>query len=121
MYRIYTFIFRFYSVYFKDIEVLASFQVTSVFTPGKLLILLQLVVLAWLGTLLIMNGVVKGQQLHEEILSQADDNKELHRRNQRLVSQVDALRSDDVLVVEERARKDLGMVKDDETFFIFVN
>ncbi len=100
---------------------LATFNVLNLFKPGRLLIALQVVMIAWLATLLIVKGVVRQQQLQTEIANQIQDNEELDRRNQRMLSQVEALRSDDELVVEERARKDLGMVKDKETFFIFVD
>jgi cell division protein FtsB len=94
---------------------------TRVLKPSQLLLLVQVLLLIWLGSLLVINGVFRGQQLQGEILTQRQDNQQLDRRNSRLFSQVDALRSGDLSVIEERARKDLGMVKDEETFFIFVD
>ena len=97
------------------------FRITQVLKPAQLLLLVQVLLLVWLGSLLVINGVYRGQQLQGEIMTQRQDNQQLDRRNNRLLSQVDALRSGDLSVIEERARKDLGMVKDKETFFIFVD
>lgn len=88
--------------------------------PGHTLLIIQLVVLSWLGYL-VVNQFLTGYTLQGEIGAQARENTRLGYRNQRLVSQVEALRSGDDSVIEERARKDLGMVKDEETFFIFVD
>ena len=92
-----------------------------VLRPAQLLLLVQGLLLAWLVSLLVFSGVFRGHQLQGEIMTQRQENQQLGRRNTRLLSQVDALRSGDLSVIEERARKDLGMVKDEEAFFIFVD
>lgn len=83
--------------------------------------LLQLLLLLWCGFRLVVYGVLQGQDLQGEISQQQQINAGLAQRNDRLASQVKGLRSDDLLLIEERARRDLGMVKDNETFFIFVD
>lgn len=96
-------------------------QMEQFLKPGRLLMLIQVILLVWLLSLLVLSGLFRGQSLQSEIMVQADENQMMDLRNQRLHSQVAALRSDDLSVIEERARKDLGMVKDKETFFIFVD
>mgnify|MGYP003915825065 CR=1 FL=1 len=93
----------------------------KVMRPGQLLMLLLLILMIWFGYLCIVHGLLQGQSLHDQIAVQSQENSQLERRNQRLESRVEALRSGDLAVVEERARKDLGMVKDKEAFFIFVD
>lgn len=108
------------SIEHKDsLRVFQTFR--FVLRPGQLLLLVQALLLAWLLFLLVFSGVFRGQQLQGEIMTQGKENQHLDRRNARLLSQVEALRSGDLSVIEERARKDLGMVKDKEAFFIFVD
>ena len=101
-----------------SVSILQSFSLIK--RPGVIMLLCQLFVLAWL-LVLMMSQFLYGQTLQKEILTQSDENRTLDFRNQRLESQVSALRKGDWAVIEERARKDLGMVKEQETFFIFVD
>lgn len=50
----------------------------------------------------------------------ADENQKLTVRNRALEADVAELKSGDQ-ALEERARYDLGMIKDDETYYHFVN
>lgn len=55
--------------------------------------------------------------LSETIDEQRRENATLAARNERLYAEVRNLGSGQV-AVEERARKDLGLIRDDETFFL---
>lgn len=57
--------------------------------------------------------------LSETIAEQRRENAELAARNERLYAEVRNLGSGQG-AVEERARKDLGLIRDDETFFLVV-
>ena len=58
-------------------------------------------------------------QLQNGIEEQSLDNAQLRERNQLLSAEVFALKEGDD-AMEERARKDLGMIKKGETFFMVV-
>lgn len=57
--------------------------------------------------------------LNDTIESQRQENARLAARNERLYAEVRNLGSGQG-AVEERARKDLGLIRDDETFFLVV-
>lgn len=57
--------------------------------------------------------------LSETIGEQRAENARLSARNERLFAEVRNLGSGQG-AVEERARKDLGLIRDDETFFLVV-
>ena len=57
--------------------------------------------------------------LSETIAEQRQENARLAARNERLYAEVRNLGSGQG-AVEERARKDLGLIRDDETFFLVV-
>ena len=54
--------------------------------------------------------------LHRTVVLQEQDNAVLEERNQVLAAEVQDLKSG-LDAIEERARSELGMVKEDETFF----
>jgi cell division protein FtsB len=58
-------------------------------------------------------------RLKQQIETQANENARLKMRNDQLVSEVDALR-DGYSAIEAKAREDLGMIKEGETFFLFL-
>lgn len=57
--------------------------------------------------------------LQEKIETQQAENNRLRERNAVLALEVEALKSG-LEVIEERAREQMGMIKDDETFFMIV-
>ncbi|MFL1406393.1 cell division protein FtsB [Marinobacter sp. M1N3S26] len=57
--------------------------------------------------------------LSETIAEQRQENAKLAARNERLYAEVRNLGSGQG-AVEERARKDLGLIRNDETFFLVV-
>ncbi len=58
--------------------------------------------------------------LQRDIKVQQAENARLKARNRLLAAEVQALQSGDE-AIEERARMDLGMIKEGETFFMIVN
>ncbi len=66
----------------------------------------------WLGK----NGIFDFQEINAEIEVQEQVNTNLHQRNQEMFAEIDDLRQG-LDAIEERARHELGMVKDGETFY----
>ncbi|MCG2582563.1 septum formation initiator family protein [uncultured Marinobacter sp.] len=57
--------------------------------------------------------------LEQSISEQREENAELSARNERLYAEVRNLHNEQG-AVEERARMNLGLIRDDETFFLVV-
>jgi cell division protein FtsB len=66
----------------------------------------------WFGK----NNVPDYWQLKQEIARQQQDNQKLKQRNKLLYADISDLKSG-VEAIEERARNELGMIKENETFF----
>ena len=62
------------------------------------------------------DGLPPVLHLHRSVEVQRQDNAKLEERNQVLAAEVNDLKSGED-AVEERARNDLGMIKQGETFF----
>ncbi|HDZ9264420.1 TPA: cell division protein FtsB [Vibrio cholerae] len=62
------------------------------------------------------NGVMDFCAVQAEIEVQQQVNANLHLRNQEMFAEIDDLRQG-LDAIEERARNELGMVKDGETFY----
>ena len=60
------------------------------------------------------------QVLQHKVESQQQDNEVLRERNKVLANEVDNLK-EGLDSVEERARTDLGMIKEGETFYMVVD
>ena len=69
----------------------------------------------WFGE----GGIAEGVRLQEKIVVEEARNAELKARNDRLAHQVLELQNGH-LAVEQHAREELGLVKDDETYYQFV-
>ena len=82
---------------------------------GLSLLLLFFQFQLWLGE----GGLAKKLTLEREVAEQEAQNEMLRQRNQTLVSEVVDLK-EGVESIEERARTDLGMIKEGETFFMVV-
>lgn len=78
-----------------------------------LLVLLQYQL--WLGE----GGLAKKFTLEREVVEQQQKNEQLQQRNQTLISEVVDLK-EGLESIEERARTDLGMIKEGETFYMVV-
>lgn len=70
----------------------------------------------WLGE----GSLAEVWQLRKEIDKQQQENYVLSERNRRLAAEVKDLKQG-LSAVEERARTQLGMVKDDETFYLIID
>lgn len=83
------------------------------FIMAVLILLLQ--VRLWIGE----GSFAQVWALEQSIAEQREDNDELSVRNERLYAEVRNLRNEQG-AVEERARMNLGLIRDDETFFLVV-
>lgn len=61
-------------------------------------------------------GLQEVERLQQALEAQRIENEALRRRNAALAAEVEDLKSGDA-AVEERARTELGMVRQDETFY----
>ena len=86
----------------------------------KLLLLALVVMLIMLQVRLWFSedGYREVSRLDEEVVAQKLENDNLGERNARLAADVLDLKSGNS-AIEERARADLGMVEEDEDFFLF--
>jgi len=81
---------------------------------------LLIVLLATQGRLWFSDqGLREKHRLQEAVAEQREENRSLEARNRALAAEVDDLR-DGLEAAEERARSDLGLVRDEETFFQIV-
>lgn len=81
----------------------------------KVFLLVLLVALQyrlWFGK----NSLPEYWHLQEDVARQEQTNQKLRQRNQVLIADIDDLREGEV-ALEERARNELGLIKQDETFF----
>ncbi|MCG8670394.1 MAG: cell division protein FtsB [Pseudomonadales bacterium] len=81
-----------------------------------LLVAISLQARLWLGE----GSLAEVWQLRKEIDKQQQENHLLSDRNRRLAAEVKDLKQG-LGAVEERARAQLGMVKDDETFYLILD
>jgi cell division protein FtsB len=84
----------------------------KVLAAGLLLLLLLLQYRLWLGE----GGMREVSRLRVEIGEQRAENEKLRERNRTLAAEVQDLKKG-TTAIEERARTDLGMVGQSETFF----
>ena len=86
---------------------------------------LSLVILAVLAVMLQIrlwagdSSIIEVRHKQQAVLAQQLQNKALHERNAALDAEVRDLKTG-VAAIEERARSELGMVKDGETFYLTV-
>ena len=79
------------------------------------LILLGLQFRLWTG----QGSFAHIHQLNSQIAAQEEANAELEQRNDRLLADVEELKTG-LDAIEERARHELGMVREGETFYMIV-
>lgn len=70
----------------------------------------------WMGE----GSIASVVSLNREIAKQKEENARLRARNRLLAAEVDALKQGKD-AIEERARNDMGMIKEGETFFMIVD
>ncbi|PKG86323.1 cell division protein FtsB [Colwellia sp. 75C3] len=83
-----------------------------VFTAILLILLILLQYRLWFGK----NSVPDYLVLKENVVRQQSANEKLQQRNKLLFADTDDLKLG-LEAIEERARNELGMIKDNETFF----
>ncbi len=76
------------------------------------ILLIALQSMLWLGD----NGIPKIKQMRTQVSDQQQQNAELRARNAALEAEVNDLRTG-LEATEERARTELGLIKQDETFY----
>ena len=79
-------------------------------------LLMGLQIALWFST----TGVAHLRELKQTLQEQEQENIELLQRNQTLEAEVKDLK-EGLASVEERARSELGMIAEDETFFQLIN
>jgi cell division protein FtsB len=66
----------------------------------------------WIGD----GSLAEVWNLYQQVEAQKEENQQLRERNQALEAEVQDLKQG-LEAIEERAREELGMVRDDETFY----
>ena len=86
----------------------------AILLAGILLVLLLLLQYRlWFGE----GGVGDLLPLRERIARQEEENRRLAERNRRLRAEVRDLKAEGEEAIEERARSELGMIREDERFY----
>jgi cell division protein FtsB len=70
----------------------------------------------WVGE----DSLLRWVSLNKKLTAQLEENKNLLARNQAMEADISELKSGEQ-ALEERARYDLGMVKQDETYYQFID
>lgn len=78
-------------------------------------ILIGLQVRLWVGE----GSLAEVDSLKDKIALQEQENNKLRQRNLALLHEVRELRQG-TEGIEEKARSDMGMIKEDETFFLYI-
>ncbi|MEX1197003.1 MAG: cell division protein FtsB [Pseudohongiellaceae bacterium] len=78
-------------------------------------ILLVLQYQVWVGD----GSIAELQRLEADVEERRQENERLDERNRELENEVLALK-EGLDAIEERARTDLGMIRDDETFYLII-
>ncbi|NLS12831.1 cell division protein FtsB [Vibrio sp. SM6] len=88
----------------------------------RLFLLFLLSLLSWLQYTLWFgkNGINDYWSLEQDIVAQQQVNAKLQSRNDEMYAEIDDLRQG-LDAIEERARHELGMVKEGETFYRMLN
>ncbi|GEM76473.1 cell division protein FtsB [Vibrio sagamiensis NBRC 104589] len=100
---------------------LSPFLVQNVSNDMRIFVLALLLLFAWLQYTLWFgkNGVSDYYAVKDEIEVQQQVNSKLQSRNNEMFAEIDDLRQG-LDAIEERARHELGLVKDEETFYRIV-
>lgn len=83
-------------------------------------ILLLLLVLLIAAQLRLWSELREVRELRVQYQEQLDENARLQARNEALAAEVDDLRGG-LEALEERARSELGLIREDEEFFLIVD
>ncbi len=88
-------------------------QKANLLIAALLLVLGGLQYRLWFGD----SGILHSQTLQQELQEQQRQNEHLEERNRLLAAEVVELKRG-LETVEERARNDLGMIREDETLYL---
>lgn len=83
-------------------------------------ILVILAILLVLSQIRMWQEISEVRSLREMVAEQRDENEKLEARNEALAAEVEDLRAGRA-AIEERARAELGLIREDETFFLIVD
>ena len=81
--------------------------------PVLVLLLLWLQLKLWVGE----GSLAHKSELDHQIDQQAGENEQLQERNDDIAREVDSLKNN-LDSIEEKAREDLGMIREGETFYL---
>lgn len=81
-----------------------------------LIILIWLQIRLWVGE----GSLAHKAELDQQIEQQREENQRLQDRNDEIAKDVTSLKND-LDSIEEKARKDLGMIKKGETFYLVID
>lgn len=84
------------------------------------IILIALLVILLVLQLQLWRQFSEVQALRELVEEQQTENEDLAKRNEALAAEVEDLRAG-LEAVEERARSELGLIREDEEFFLIVD
>ena len=70
----------------------------------------------WIGE----GSLAHRAELNRQLQQQEDDNQALRQRNQLIATDVESLKTN-LDAIEEKARSDLGMIKQGETFYLVID
>jgi cell division protein FtsB len=88
----------------------------KVLIPVLIALLLSVQYRLWIGE----GSIAHRVELQRKISHQQGENAALRERNRILALEVDALKSG-YAAIEERAREQMGMIKEGETFFMIID
>ncbi len=83
-------------------------------------ILVILAILLLLIQIRLWQEVREVRVLRVMVAEQFEENKRLHERNEALAAEVEDLRGG-LQAIEERARSELGLIQEDEEFFLIID
>ena len=88
----------------------------------RIITIILIILFAWLQYKLWLNdgGLLEFWQIKEAVVQQKAENQKMSEKNQTLAAEVEDLKLG-VAALEERARDELGMIKEDETFYQVVD
>ncbi len=99
------------------IEMKRSSQIKK---KGVIFLLIGIILLVWYFALFGEKGVIKIVQLKRQLNRIVNDTSQMREENKRLREEIRRLR-EDPRYLESVARRDLGLIKENEVLFIFEN
>ena len=89
---------------------------SKVFIIGLVVLLALLQIKLWFGE----GSLEERASLMREIESQEQVNDRLEARNEVVEREIEEFREDPEAAIEERAREELGLIKEGETLYLFI-